>query len=64
MDLNKEYADHQRALIWADNSTCNDDRTAHFARAASIASRIGVWQLALGAACASSTAHVSVLGRA
>lgn len=64
MDLNKEYADHQHALIWADSSACNDDRTAHLARAASIAIRIGTWQLALGAACASSTTHVSALDRA
>ncbi|WP_395393718.1 hypothetical protein WBP07_01360 [Novosphingobium sp. BL-8A] len=66
MDINKEYAAHQDALMRADNSVCNDDRRAHLARASSIAGRIGAFQRELGAAaaCAWSMAQVSAAVRA
>lgn len=52
MDINKEYAAHQQALMRADNSVCNDARRAHLARASSIADRISAVQRQLGAAAA------------
>lgn len=66
MDFNKEYAAHQHALMRADNSVCNNDRTAHLAQASSIAERISAFQRELGAAaaCAWSMTQVSAAGRA
>lgn len=66
MDINKEYAAHQHALMRADHSVCKDDRRAHLARASFIAGRIGAFQRDLGAAaaCAWSMAQVSARGRA
>jgi hypothetical protein len=66
MDINKEYAAHQHALMHAENSVCNDARRAHLARASLIAGRISVFQRALGAAaaCAWSTTHLSAPERA
>jgi len=66
MDINREYAQHQHALMRADNSACNDDRRAHLALASSIAGRISAFQLGLGAAaaCAWSMAEVSATARA
>jgi hypothetical protein len=61
MDINKEYAAHQHALMRADNSVCHDVRRAHLARASSIADRISAVQRQLGAAaaCAWSITHCS-----
>jgi len=66
MDINKEYAAHQQALMRADRSVCDDDRRAHLARAASIAGRISACQRELGAAaaCAWSMTQFSAPGRA
>lgn len=66
MDFNKEYADHQYALMHADGSVCNDARKAYLARASSIAERISACQHELGAAaaCAWSVTQVSAPKRA
>lgn len=66
MDINKEYAAHQHALMRADHSVCKDDRRAHLARASSIAGRISTFQRELGAAaaCAWSMTQVSAPERA
>lgn len=52
MDLNKEYAAHQHALMRADGSLTIEGRRLHLARATSIAKRIGAFQHGLGAAAA------------
>lgn len=66
MDINKEYAAHQHALMRADHSASKDDRKAHLAEASSIAGQISAFQRELGAAaaCAWSMAHVSAPARA
>jgi hypothetical protein len=66
LDINKEYAAHQRALMRADHSACKDDRRAHLAQASSIAGRISAVQRKLGAAAASawSMTQVPARGRA
>ncbi len=63
MDLNKEYAAHQHALMRAAST---DDRVAHLALASAIAARIGAFQRELRATAASiwSMAQVSASGRA
>lgn len=65
MDLNKEYAAHQRALMRADSAATTDDRRAHLAQASCIAGRISTFQQQLGAAaaCVWSMAQVSAAGR-
>ncbi|MCB5425858.1 hypothetical protein H0274_11350 [Altererythrobacter sp. CC-YST694] len=65
MDLNKEYAAHQRALMCADNAANTDERRAHLAVASSIAGRISTFQMELGAAaaCVWSMAQFSAAGR-
>jgi hypothetical protein len=63
LDINKEYADHQHALMRADNSACNDDRRAHLAQALSIANRISVVQRELGAAAAGAWSMAQTAGR-
>ena len=52
MDINKEYAAHQHALMHAHNSVCDATRKGHLARASSIAVRISAFQRKLGAAAA------------
>lgn len=52
MDLNKEYAAHQHALMRADSSACSEDRRAHLGQASSIAGQISAFQRKLGAAAA------------
>lgn len=52
MDLNREYASHQRALMGADVAAIDDDRRATLAKASQIAGRIGDFQHGLGAAAA------------
>ena len=66
MDINKEYAAHQHALMHAENSVCSDARRAHLAQASSIAGRISAFQRELGAAaaCAWNMTHLSALERA
>ncbi len=66
MDINKEYAAHQRALMSACNSVGNDERQAHLDRASLIAGRIGAFQRQLGAAAAYAWSRplVSALRRA
>ena len=59
MDLNYQYAEHQRALMGADYAANDDDRMAKLAKASCIAGRISDFQHELGAAaaCAWSKAH-------
>ncbi len=66
MDINKEYAAHQHALMRADHAVHQEDRKAHLALASSIAGRINVLQHELGAAaaCAWSMAQFSAHVRA
>lgn len=52
MDLNLEYAAHQRALMRADETPEMPARLAHLNDAAEIAGRIGTFQHSLGAAAA------------
>lgn len=65
MDLNIQYAAHQRALMLADSSECPVDRFTHLSKASAIAGQIGAKQRELGAAaaCAWSMAEVSALQR-
>ena len=64
MDINKEYAAHQGALMRAEIAGCTDTRRAHLASASSIAGRISVLQHELGAAaaCAWSAAQIAHAG--
>ena len=59
MDLNREYAAHQQALMAADEAANENDRLGHLAQASSIAERIGTFQQKLGAAasCAWCATH-------
>ena len=52
MDLNHQYAQHQRALMGADFAANDDDRLAKLAKASHIAGRISEFQHGLGAAAA------------
>ena len=52
MDLNLEYAAHQRALMGASDAANDDDRLAKLAKASGIAGRISAFQHDLGAAAA------------
>ena len=52
MDINKEYAAHQHAMMRAGKSCCSEEARAHFAQASSIATRIAALQRELGAAAA------------
>ena len=52
MDLNYQYAEHQRALMGADGAANDDDRLAKLAKASRIAGRISGFQHGLGAAAA------------
>ncbi|WAT17858.1 hypothetical protein OZN62_13225 [Aurantiacibacter sp. MUD11] len=52
MDLNKEYAAHQQALMHAELARDDSDRRASLAQASVIAKRIGAFQQSLGAAAA------------
>jgi hypothetical protein len=52
MDLNLEYASHQRALMGAGFAANDDDRFAKLAQASRIAGRISDFQHGLGAAAA------------
>ncbi len=65
MDLNREYAAHQQALMSANAAADRGDRLAHLARASCIAGRISTFQQRLGAAaaCAWSMAQVSATDR-
>lgn len=52
VDLNREYAAHQQALMLAGSADNRDDRLAHLVEADSIAVRISTFQKGLGAAAA------------
>tara|TARA_E500000305_G_scaffold94986_1_gene84163 strand:+ start:906 stop:1121 length:216 start_codon:yes stop_codon:yes gene_type:complete len=52
MDLNREYAAHQKALIHAGEPAHEDERCAQLAKASCIAGRISGYQHGLGAAAA------------
>ena len=52
MDLNLEYAAHQRALMGAGSATSEADRLAKLEQASRTASRISAFQRGLGAAAA------------
>lgn len=52
MDLNHEYAAHQRALICAGLAGSDEERLARIEKAAGIAGRISAFQHGLGAAAA------------
>lgn len=52
MDLNLEYAAHQRALMGAEDAANDDDRSAKLVKASTIAGRISDFQHGLGAAAA------------
>lgn len=52
MDLNLEYAAHQRALMSANVAVNDDDRLARLVKASRIAGRISDFQHGLGAAAA------------
>ena len=52
MDLNHQYARHQRALMRADQAANDDDRLAKLVKASHIAGRISEFQHGLGAAAA------------
>ena len=66
MDLNLEYAAHQRALMAVEDAANDDDRDAKLERASRIAGRIGTFQHKLGAAaaCAWSNAQCAKPGLA
>ena len=59
MDLNREYAAHQRALMAVDDAANGDEHSVKLATASTIAARIGTFQHRLGAAaaCAWSISH-------
>ncbi|TYC86541.1 hypothetical protein FMM79_14410 [Novosphingobium sp. BW1] len=52
MDLNHEYAAHQRALLQASRARNDDDRHMHMLTASTIARGINEFQHNLGAAAA------------
>ncbi|GGA07027.1 MAG: hypothetical protein COW16_06625 [Sphingomonadales bacterium CG12_big_fil_rev_8_21_14_0_65_65_10] len=52
MDLNHQYAEHQRALMGAGRTANEDERLAKLATASRIAGRISDFQIRLGAAAA------------
>ena len=52
MDLNHQYAQHQRALMGADCAPNDEDRHAKLVKASHIAGRISDFQHGLGAAAA------------
>ena len=59
MDLNREYAEHQLALMGVGGAANDDTGNADLAKASGIAGRISNFQHGLGAAaaCAWSKAH-------
>lgn len=63
MDLNLEYAAHQRALIRAGDAKNDGDRDVQLAKAEHIAGRIGGFQLRLGAAAACAWSKALVAGK-
>lgn len=65
MDLNLEYANHQRALMSAKAAGCSDEQVVHLEQARGIADRITAFQLRLGAAaaCAWSVGQFATIAR-
>lgn len=64
MDLNFEYAAHQRALMGAGAAANADDRLAKLAKASRIAGRISDFQQGLGAAAACAWSKAQVMAPA
>jgi len=62
MDLNLEYAAHQKALISAGAAENDGDRAVQLAEAEHIAGRIGGFQHKLGAAAACAWSKAMVAG--
>lgn len=62
MDLNLEYASHQKALIRAGAAENDSDRLEQLAKARLIAGRIGGFQQRLGAAAACAWSKATVAG--
>ena len=62
MDLNRKYADHQRAMMQASSATNELTRNGHLSDASQIAEQIGDYQRKLGAAaaCAWSTSKAGL----
>ena len=65
MDLNLEYAAHQRAIMGADAAPSDNDRLAKIEEASRIATRMSDFQHGLGAAaaCAWSTARFAIANK-
>lgn len=65
IDIIKEYAAHQTALMRADEALSTADRKSQFAQASRIAGKISAFQHELGAAasCAWSMAEMSASSR-
>jgi hypothetical protein len=64
MDLNLEYAAHQRALMGAIYAANDDDRLAKLANASRIAGRISDFQHGLGAAAACAWSNTQLMASA
>ena len=64
MDLNLEYAAHQRALMSADVAANDHDRLATLATASRIAGRISDFQHGLGAAAACAWSNAQLMAPA
>ena len=62
MDLNHQYAAHQRAMMRAAGSSTCASRSSELRLASSIAADIGSYQEKLGAAAACAWSHASVRG--
>jgi hypothetical protein len=63
MDLNLEYAAHQRELMGASVAANDDERLAKLENASRIAGRISVFQHGLGAAAACAWSKAQFAGR-
>ncbi len=60
MDLNRKYAEHQRAVMQASRAPKSEDRAEHLQLASTIAKQIAFHQRKLGAAasCAWSSSRI------
>ena len=64
MDLNREYAAHQRALMKAGDALDDQDRLTKLTIASRIAGRISVYQHGLGAAAACAWSNAQIMASA
>ena len=64
MDMNREYAAHQRALMKAGDALDDQDRLAKLTIASRIAGRISVYQHGLGAAAACAWSNAQIMASA